>query len=177
MPSGTQPESMTRDFASDAPLLDHAPCVALLLTPDGTISNLNQRMADSFGGQIAELKGTQVWSHLPTDGCALRQEFVQRRVRERKPYRQPTRYDGRWYDWCFTPRLSNEGEVVAVAIVGWDITERKQTQDALMEGDSRFRALLAHPLAAVAQVETATGRLVRVNQRFCAMFGYSARNC
>jgi PAS domain S-box-containing protein len=47
-------------------------------------------------------------------------------------------------------------------------------RNSMREGEARFQALFAQSLLGVAQVETATGRWVRVNQRLCAMLGFEA---
>jgi PAS domain S-box-containing protein len=53
-----------------------------------------------------------------------------------------------------------------------DITRRKQAEEALREGQSRFEALFSQSLVGAAQIRSGTGRIVRVNQRLCEMLGY-----
>jgi hypothetical protein len=48
---------------------------------------------------------------------------------------------------------------------------------SIREGESRFRALFTQSLLGVAQVRTATVRLVRVNDRFCAILGHLPKPC
>jgi PAS domain S-box-containing protein len=48
----------------------------------------------------------------------------------------------------------------------------KRTEEALRQSENRFRALFEQAAVGVAQIETGTGRLVRVNRRFCEIVGY-----
>src|SRR5271165_4040321 len=47
-----------------------------------------------------------------------------------------------------------------------------EARNSMREGESRFQALFSQSLVGVAQVDTTTGRWVRVNQRLCDMLGY-----
>jgi PAS domain S-box-containing protein len=54
-----------------------------------------------------------------------------------------------------------------------DITERKRTEEALRESELRFRTLFSQAAVGVAQVESQTGRVVRINKRYCDIIGYT----
>ncbi len=66
------------------------------------------------------------------------------------------------------------GKVVFRAATLEDITERKQVEEALRESENRFRTVFEQAAVGMAQVETGTGRFVRVNQRYCEIAGYTA---
>jgi PAS domain S-box-containing protein len=54
-----------------------------------------------------------------------------------------------WYEYLFTPVVDYEGHVEAVACIGRNVTQRKQTEIALNEADrqkNEFLAMLAHEL-------------------------------
>ncbi|HEV7135055.1 MAG TPA: PAS domain S-box protein, partial [Steroidobacteraceae bacterium] len=53
-----------------------------------------------------------------------------------------------------------------------DITERKQTQERLCESEERLRNLVRQSSAGIAEADTA-GRLRFVNDRYCALLGYT----
>jgi len=141
-PTRAQTDSLLRDFTLARALSENAHSLALLITPDGVIVDLNQHMADSLGQPIEKLKGTLLWPHLPPESRALHQATVQRVAEARQPDRHDTRYNGRWYDSSLTPCLNKEGMVIGVAVVAWDITDRKQREEALQEGEARFRTIL-----------------------------------
>ena len=54
-----------------------------------------------------------------------------------------------------------------------DITARKQAEQALSESEARFRTLFEQAAVGVAQIDTATGRFVRINQKYSEITGYS----
>ncbi|MEI8133108.1 MAG: PAS domain S-box protein [Leptolinea sp.] len=55
----------------------------------------------------------------------------------------------------------------------FDITQRKQTETALLESEDRFRTLFEQAAVGVALLETQTGRFVRINQKYCDFLGYT----
>ncbi|TAJ10071.1 MAG: PAS domain S-box protein [Nitrospirae bacterium] len=50
----------------------------------------------------------------------------------------------------------------------------KRAEDRLREKDARFRVIFEQAAVGVAQIDTATGRFVQVNQRYCEIVGLSA---
>jgi diguanylate cyclase (GGDEF)-like protein/PAS domain S-box-containing protein len=57
-----------------------------------------------------------------------------------------------------------------------DISERKQSERALRESEWRFRTIFEHAAVGVALVESRTGRMVRVNQKYCDILGCTAED-
>ena len=55
-----------------------------------------------------------------------------------------------------------------------NISERKRAEEALRESEEQFRAMFELASIGIAQADPATGRWVRVNQKMCAITGYSA---
>ncbi len=60
---------------------------------------------------------------------------------------------------------------LSVAIV--QALKRKQTEVALRESDEQFRAMFDSPSVGMAQADPETGKLLRVNDVFAAMLGYT----
>jgi PAS domain S-box-containing protein len=55
-----------------------------------------------------------------------------------------------------------------------DITERKRVEEALRQSEEQSRAIFEAASVGVAQSDIRTGRFLRVNQKLCAITGYSA---
>jgi PAS domain S-box-containing protein len=54
-----------------------------------------------------------------------------------------------------------------------EIDERNRAEEALRTSELRFRALFEQAAAGVAQIDTATGKFVEVNRRYCEIVGYT----
>lgn len=70
------------------------------------------------------------------------------------------------------PIPGSDGNTALIGGTAFDITERKQTEEALRESDERFRAILRQATAGIVRKD-AEGRLIFVNQAYCNMLGYT----
>ncbi|MFZ0929841.1 MAG: PAS domain S-box protein, partial [Syntrophobacteraceae bacterium] len=66
---------------------------------------------------------------------------------------------------------STEGTVILALCV--DMRERNRAEYALKESELRFRTIFEHTAVGVAQVDSHTGRFVRINKKYCDIVGYS----
>jgi PAS domain S-box-containing protein len=78
----------------------------------------------------------------------------------------------KWWDVVVTPILDAEGKVEQILTVSRDITERKQAEIALQASEELFRLTFEHTPLGFAHVAL-DGALLRVNQKFCDIVGYS----
>jgi PAS domain S-box-containing protein len=51
-------------------------------------------------------------------------------------------YSGRWLNIIYTPHINSQGKVLGVIVHATDITDRKRSEIALRESETRFRAMI-----------------------------------
>lgn len=91
---------------------------------------------------------------------------------EREPYEVEFRLrtKGEEYRWVVArgeADWNESGEPMRMIGTISDIEERKRAEQALRESEQRFRAVFEQAAVGVAEMETATGRFLNVNQRIC----------
>ncbi len=80
--------------------------------------------------------------------------------------------DGRCFEQACHPWVvdgQRRGRVVAYR----DVTAERATRRELALGEERFRTLFEQAAVGVAEIDTTTGRFVRINQKYSAIIGYS----
>ncbi len=84
------------------------------------------------------------------------------------------RKDGRKVDAEFNSRRVVIGGASYMHTVARDVTERKRREAALLQNESELRAMFELASIGIAQADPRTGRWLRVNQKMCAITGYTA---
>jgi PAS domain S-box-containing protein len=79
----------------------------------------------------------------------------------------------RFMDVSYLPLTQGARNIQEIVVIGKDLTERKQMEEALQESEQRFRTMFEQAAVGVAQVESKTGKFVKINQRYCDITGYS----
>lgn len=94
---------------------------------------------DAVGKNCLEI-GYEPWH------AAMHDEEIERVKATKQPIRGEVPFNGsngrRIYDYIFVPVIGPDGEVEAIAGTTRDITERKAQEDALLENEERFRAMV-----------------------------------
>ena len=86
------------------------------------------------------------------------------------------RKDGSHYheEMTITPVSDEHGKIQNFIAIKQDITQRKQAEQSLRESEQQFRAMFELASIGVGQADPHTGQWLRVNQKMCAITGYSA---
>jgi PAS domain-containing protein len=69
---------------------------------------------------------------LPKELARSRRALVTQVLEKKQMVRFENERDGRWYDTVAYPILSETGEVIKIAIISRDITERRNIWEALL---------------------------------------------
>jgi len=106
--------------------------------PDTTLIFVNEAYCRYFGKKREELIGTKFLSLIPEEYREAATQHVQSLIknprieRDEHPVITP---DGRpgWQQWVDSVVIDDHGDVKELQAVGWDVTERKQAEEALHE--------------------------------------------
>lgn len=143
-------------------------CIA---NTDGYFLRLNAAAETILGYTHDELMARPFFDFIHPDDLLRTQEAVSIQLLQHKVIHFENRYrckDGtyHWLDWTSVP----VGNLIYAA--ARDITDRKQSEEALRESEARFRATFEQATVGVAHVST-EGRFLRINPKFCDIVGYS----
>lgn len=153
----------------------------LLLSPDGTIQEVNERALRRLGRTMEQTLGRRIAEVVGSGARAARLlTAVERVVRERGAVREEIELDvtqarGAAFDVVFAPLMDGErGEVRAVLIEALEITAQRQAERALAESQARLAAVLAEISDVVYSFSLAEQRLLYMSPAVEQVFGRPA---
>ena len=130
-------------------MADASPVMIWTLDKDGNSTYYNTRAREFTGYNEVDLHAGKSWQvAIHPDDIAMANSVVGNAVGQRIPYQMECRMmraDGEWR-WLLshgTPRFGNKGEYFGFVGSSIDITERKNTEQALEESESRFRNVIS----------------------------------
>ena len=140
------------------------------------VTYVNHILAKLIGYEAGEIIGRPVTDFLFEDDLPNHASKVSaRRTGQQDTYeRKFRRNDGTtlWTNVSATPLFDENNEFGGAFAMFTDITDRKKAELELKESEIRFRTLFEQAAVGVAQVESKTGRFIRINQRYCDIVGY-----
>jgi PAS domain S-box-containing protein len=149
-----------------------------MATPDGQTTTYvspayekvwGRSPAELFADPTAWLEGIH-----PEDRSRVLATLEQYKKKEAEVEYRVIRPDGsvRWL-WDHRYPVSDlQGQLTSVVGFAMDITERKQTEDALRESDARFSKLVSSNILGIIVADLA-GRVLEANDAFLGMLGFS----
>jgi len=153
--------------------------VAQVDVPSGRLLKINKKFADMLGYSMAELSQLSFQDITHPDDLAESQlqvrRLLQNNIKEFSIEKKYVRKDGTFM-WAILS-VTSMGEVVDgkknnISIIQ-DITDRKETEQNLLESELKFRKLFEQAGAGVAQVESTTGKFIKINKKFADIVGYT----
>lgn len=109
-------------------LLNATTEAAILLSLDGTIDALNDKAAEDFKADAADIVGKNVYDLMPRGSASRIRAYQQTVIETRRPLRIEDEQDGRWLDINIYPVTNSGGQVVQCALFSRDITEFKKME-------------------------------------------------
>jgi PAS domain S-box-containing protein len=145
--------------------------------PDGTITYVNQRMADMLGYSREEIIGRSSLDFVDEEE---RERVTKAResLKEQGSFskeRKMRRKDGSilWTLANVTPRLDGAGNFLGYLAMHADITERNQAEEAIRLSEQKFAMAFANNPAAIALTRLEDGLFLDVNDTWVTLNGYS----
>jgi PAS domain S-box-containing protein len=162
-------EAKFRDITENSPL-------GIYLTEKGKFRYVNPRFAEIHGygpDDLPDRMGLENLVH-PDDWPAIREQFQRLDAGEEKPFKALARTltkDGRtiWVE-ILGSRIAYQGRPAYMGTL-MDVTELKQTRDALAESEARLRTLIESIGAGVLVVDPVSHLIADVNPAAAEMIG------
>ena len=168
-------ESAARIFESQNRFIhsfDYSPVGMALVTPNGERLKINQALADYLGYTAEELEGSSVERasadpEQPKLTRKLRQQVVDGVLDQFNVERKYRRKDGQivWADVTASLVRDEKGDPLYFVAHMVDITERKESEEALRRSEERLRGVISSVGEGLALYDS-EDRLVAVNDRY-----------
>ena len=157
-------------------LLDLIPAMVWYKDPHNRILRANRRAAESINRTVAELEGRPTEEFYPEEAEKYHRDDLeviasgQPKLGIVELYRIASG-EKRWVQTDKVPYCDPQGRVLGVLVFAQDITERKQTEEALRESEERLRVMVESSLHGMVMLDAA-GTILLVNREFAQQFGY-----
>jgi PAS domain S-box-containing protein len=162
-------------------LVQNANSIIVRLDREGNITFFNEYAQTFFGYAEDEILGrNMIGTIVPEtdseghDLTGMIDELVKDPELYAKHENENMCRDGRrvWVAWTNRPVYDSDGQIREIFSVGIDVTERKRAEEALKEGERRFRRLVETSTFGLV-ISDLQGRISYANPAFVEMLGYT----
>jgi PAS domain S-box-containing protein len=150
-------------------VVENAPDFILMIDLQGQILFLNR---SSPGWELEQIVGHSIYDFALPEYRAVLQGAFDQVLRSGKvvsyeamglgPNQTPS-----WFSSRVGP-IRRDGQIVALILVSWNVTERKRAEEALRESEQRYRALAESSAVGIWHV-TPEGRTIYLNPTMCSL--------
>jgi diguanylate cyclase (GGDEF)-like protein/PAS domain S-box-containing protein len=171
-------EALMESSARFRTLFEASPDSLLLIDPhdrwrildcNSTACQMNGYTHDELVGQSIDILNLTPGD--PTERADYLERILQNNVLRLETLHR--RKDGTVFPVEVSTSIIKLGGREVVLGIDRDITERKLAEQNLRESESRFHAIFELAAIGVAEINSRTGKFVRVNQKYCDIFGFS----
>ncbi|MFA5932251.1 MAG: PAS domain S-box protein [Candidatus Paceibacterota bacterium] len=154
--------------------------VMYITNTDGVISYINSEFTKTYGYTYAEIVG-KVTPRVLKSGLRKHQEYVNLwkdlltgKVVKDEHWNKAKNGRLIMVESMMSPIFGENKKIIGFLAIQSDITERKKTEDKLIESEERFRNIFNYSAVGVSVVST-SGRWLEVNDALCKITGYSRK--
>ena len=153
-------------------LLDANPESLFLIDNEMTVITANQTGAQRFGKRPNELIGIGLYDLFPPDVLNQRKPYFDEVFRTGRPVQFEDIREGIVFYTYAHPVLDEAGNVSRIAILGVDITERKQAEETLRSTRDYLENIFANSADGIGIVDR-DGKFTRWNKAAEEIYGYT----
>ena len=168
----TEQELRLRDRTLTA-LLNAPVDINVVLDLDGVVQLANQNAATRLGITVEELTGKCIWDYYPPVMTDYRKKVMKEVIQSRQAQRLDVHGLAGDYDSLAYPILDDQGEVVKVAIMARDISDRLRAEENLRLSNQTLKVLLNNPIDLSVLLNT-DGTVILANDTLAAVLGTTA---
>jgi len=153
-------------------LIDSGPDFFFLKDLDLRYQLVNDANARFFGRDKADILGRTDVELMPEEAAVACRESDRQAIREKRTVITIEPVGDRFYETYKSP-VTVSGEIIGVAGVVRDITERRRAEETLRQIQARYRLLFEHAPDGVVIIDPATARFLEFNEAAHRQLGYS----
>jgi PAS domain S-box-containing protein len=146
--------------------------LVMLLDADGTLVTANNQTCERYGKTLQEFKGLNIFSLMPPKLAKSRKKLADEVIRSKQPVCCFEEIEDMFYNSIIYPILDDKGIVRQYSVFVQDVTPLKLAEKELKKSESRYR-MLVEKMNDGLGVKDENGVFTYVNDRLCAMLGYS----
>ncbi|MBW2202755.1 MAG: PAS domain S-box protein, partial [Deltaproteobacteria bacterium] len=139
-------EEMLRESEETVRSLLSSPAdIAIVTDTEGIVLFANEAAALRYNRKVDEFIGLSIWDLTRETSPSLaerRKAFAREVIQTAKPVRFEDERGGTWFDNIYMPIFDAKGKITRLAGLVRDVTERKQTEEALQESEEKYRSMM-----------------------------------
>ena len=141
---GTQLDALRAERETLQAFMDAIPESALLIDAQGTLLAVNRTTLERLGLRREDVLGRPIYDIVPPEVAQRRRVHVARAIETRRVVRFEDQRAGRRIENTLYPVFDDAGAVTRLAVLGVDVTERRETEAALEESRRRMQTLVSN---------------------------------
>ena len=107
------------------------PGPAALFSREGTILLANPAFAELWGKTVPEMTGSDIASSIPPAVVEVYNRFAGEAIQKKEAVHFESELEGKTFFGSYYPLLGNDGNVIQIGVLAFDISERKRIENAL----------------------------------------------